>query len=132
MLPIWTPENPRVLLMYAPKEMSHAPHTKNCRKFMTVSRNEMLISPTLPEIRETRTVYLLAGSLSAGDSNRLTMFWYFSMYPRFSLLYLGMETGTELSPSVFHTQGHFTAGPENSGSGRANSSSPSFMRLSTL
>jgi hypothetical protein len=50
MLPIWTPVKPRPLLRYAPKEMSHAPHTKNCRKFMTVSRNGMPIGTTLPEI----------------------------------------------------------------------------------
>jgi len=29
--------------MYAPSEMSHAPQTKNCMKFITVRRNLMLM-----------------------------------------------------------------------------------------
>ena len=72
-----------------PMEVSHEPQTKNCMKFMTVRRNEMLIrSPWVgsdvvvvrscclahrgePELRRP--------SLRCRYSNRLTMFWYFSM-----------------------------------------------------
>ena len=36
------------------------------------------------------------------------MLWYFSMYQRFSLLYLGIATGRIPCPSAFQTQGHFT------------------------
>src|SRR5262245_9725509 len=43
MLPICRPVKPSDLLMYAPNEMSHAPQTKNCMKFITVRRNRMLM-----------------------------------------------------------------------------------------
>ena len=38
------------------------------------------------------------------------MLWYFSMYQRFSLLYLGIATGAPSVPSAFQTQGHRTEG----------------------
>src|SRR5262245_42887373 len=43
MLPICRPVKPSDLLRYAPNEMSHAPQTKNCMKFITVRRNRMLM-----------------------------------------------------------------------------------------
>src|SRR6186713_2912552 len=43
MLPICRPVNPSVLLVYALNEMSQAPQTKNCMKFITVRRNRMLM-----------------------------------------------------------------------------------------
>jgi hypothetical protein len=45
--------------MYAPKEMSHAPHTKNCMKFITARRKWIFIGATLPEIAESEGGLLL-------------------------------------------------------------------------
>src|SRR5262245_55727762 len=44
-------------------------------------------------------------------SNRLTMLWYFSMYQRFSLLYLGIDTALTSVPSVFQIHGQRTEAP---------------------
>jgi hypothetical protein len=43
MLPTSPPVKPSVTIMYAPSEISHEPQTKNCRKFMTVSRSWTLM-----------------------------------------------------------------------------------------
>src|SRR5262245_41024831 len=64
-------------------------------------------------------------------SNRLTMNWYFSMYQRFSLLYLGIDTGRTFSPSAFHTQGQRTGSSSACSPMRLNSFNPTFMRPST-
>src|SRR4051812_2800884 len=64
-------------------------------------------------------------------SNRLTMLWYFSMYHRFSLLYLGIATGWTSVPTAFQTQGHFTDEPATFTPGRLSSSSLTFIRVST-
>jgi hypothetical protein len=44
-------------------------------------------------------------------SNSPRMRWYFSMYQRFSLLYLGIGTGRTPVPSVVHRHGQFTDCP---------------------
>ena len=59
------------------------------------------------------------------------MTWYFSMYQRFSLLYLGIETGRTVSPSAFQTQGHFTGDSSSCSPRRLSSFNPTFMRVST-
>ncbi len=59
------------------------------------------------------------------------MLWYFSMYHRFSLLYLGIETGRISAPSAFQTHGHVTEAPASCTPGRLSSSSLTFIRVRT-
>src|SRR5690606_25994717 len=72
----------------------------------------------------------LVAAARRGHSKRLTMFWYFSMYQRFSLLYLGRLIGRDEVPSARQTQGQRTV-ISTSSFGRLSSSMRIFMRVST-
>src|SRR5882724_10690303 len=69
------------------------------------------------------------GVISA--SNRLTMLWYFWMYQRFSLLYLGIATGRTSVPSAFQTHGQVTGVPTSCTGGRLSWSSLTLVRVRT-
>src|SRR5882724_13481119 len=64
-------------------------------------------------------------------SNRLTMLWYFWMYQRFSLLYLGIATGRTSVPSAFQTHGQVTGVPASCTVGRLSWSSLTLVRVRT-
>src|SRR5882757_473849 len=64
-------------------------------------------------------------------SNRLTMLWYFWMYQRFSLLYLGIATGRTSVPSAFQTHGQVTGVPASCTGGRLSWSSLTLVRVRT-